>query len=257
MTAESDNAGRFHTTRWTLVLAARGGSAEAKQALCRLCETYYGPVESFVRRYRRADDVRDLTHEFFVRLLEGASLDGADRSRGRFRSYLLGAVKHFLADHEDRRRAAIRGGGREPQSLDQIAADVDDWRGNARVADQVSDPRGFPPDEFFDRHWAITVVESAIDALRSEAQGAGEAERFEILKPWLVAPTGRDTLIAAARSLDMTEGSFNVAVHRLRKRFRRAVKLRIADTVSDSAEIADELQYLIAALCAPIHHCAI
>jgi hypothetical protein len=95
-------ANAFHTTHWTQVVAARGDSPETKQALRALCETYYGPVELFVRRYRGgADDARDLTHEFFAKLLEGDSLGNVDRTRGRFRSYLLGAVKHFLSDQQD------------------------------------------------------------------------------------------------------------------------------------------------------------
>ena len=114
---------RFQTTHWTQVVAARGQSPEAKDALRSLCETYYSPVELFVQRYitaatsKSTDDARDLTHEFFAKLLEGQSLQNADRNRGRFRSYLLGAVKHFLADHRDREATLKRGGGHLPHSL--------------------------------------------------------------------------------------------------------------------------------------------
>jgi DNA-directed RNA polymerase specialized sigma24 family protein len=246
MTIESRDAGSFHTTRWTQVIAAQGKSPDASQALRDLCASYYAPVEFFVRRYHGTDLARDLTHEFFAKLLEGHSLGGVDRSRGRFRSYLLGAVKHFLADYDDRQRAGRRGGGREPLSLEHSQARTAEESENVPVAD----PCGFPPDEFFDRHWALAVVESAIENLRREAVAAGEAERFDILKHWLVAPAGQETALEATRALNMTDGAFKVAVHRLRKRFREAVKSLIADTVEDPAEIADELNYLIRALSA-------
>src|SRR5260370_10096007 len=109
MNARPANA--FQTTLWTQVLAARGESPEARHALGDLCEAYYGPVETFVRRYRSGlDDARDLTHEFFAKLLEAHSLGGVERTRGRFRTYLLGAVKHFLADHRDRTSSGTPGG---------------------------------------------------------------------------------------------------------------------------------------------------
>ena len=274
----------FQTTRWTQVLAARGGTAEAKQALRELCATYYAPVEFFVRRYRgggadsRSDDARDLTHEFIAKLLEGNSLVHLDRTRGRFRSYLLGAVKHFLADFEDRQQAARRGGDRVPQSPDQptspvVAApshlieisscerqsasrrsiDIPPVASAIPLTFEIADPHGFPSDAFFDRQWAVAIVEQAIETLRHEAVAAGDQARFDVLKRWLVAPAGRDTTVAAAHSLSITEETLRVAVHRLRKRFREAVKSRIADTVSDPADITDELSYLISALATSPH----
>jgi RNA polymerase sigma-70 factor (ECF subfamily) len=244
MTANSLHSGRFHTTRWTHVLAARGNSPEAKQALRVLCETYYAPVELFVRRFRGSDNSRDLTHEFFAKLLEGKSLGNLDRERGRFRSYLLGAVKHFLADLRDRDLAERRGGGHSPQSLDcpPTEADAAD-RGNV----DISDPDGLPPDGFFDRQWAVALVERAIETLRLEAISEGDLERFDVLKQWLVAT---DTPVAEEQvdALGLSASALKVAVHRLRKRFRQVVKARIADTVGDPAEISDELSYLISAL---------
>ncbi len=227
------------------MLAARGSSPEAKRLLRELCETYYAPVELFVRRYRGGDDPRDLTHEFIAKLLEGNSLAHLDRTRGRFRSYLLGAVKHFLADFQDVQRAARRGGDRDPQSPDQPTGSI------AAIPShlvEIADPHGFPSDAFFDRHWAVAIVDQAIETLRQEAVAAGDQTRFDILKRWLVAQADQDTTIAAAHSLNITEEALRVAVHRLRKRFREAVKSRIADTVSDPADITDELGYLISAL---------
>ena len=247
----------FQTTSWTQVVAARGSTLEAKQALRELCETYYGPVELFVRRYRggaiesRSDDARDLTHEFIAKLLEGHSLSNADRTRGRFRTYLLGAVKHFLADQQDREQTLKRGGGQTLQSLDQPRSAHE--TGTDREADVVApltiaDPHGFPPDAFFDRHWALAVVAQAMSALRAEAESNDELARFEILQRWLVTPADRTTAITAARSLEMTDGAFKVAVHRLRKRFRQIVADHIAATVEDPLEVQDELNYLVSAM---------
>lgn len=235
----------FHTTRWTQVVAARGSTPEAKQALRELCETYYGPVELFVRRYRGgADDARDLTHEFFAKLLEGDSLGSVDRTRGRFRSYLLGAVKHFLSDQQDRDQTLKRGGGQTTQSLDQPVREDEPLT--------IADPRGLPPDAYFDRQWALAVVEQAIDTLRTEAESNGELARFEVLQRWLVTPSGHDTAIEAARSLNLSDGAFKVAVHRLRKRFRHVVVDRISATVDDPIEVQDELNYLINAMTLPM-----
>ncbi len=238
-------ANAFHTTRWTQVVAAHGKTPEAKQALRELCEIYYGPVELFVQRYRGGvDDARDLTHEFFAKLLEGDSLGNADRTRGRFRSYLLGAVKHFLSDQQDRDQTLKRGGGQTTQSLDQPVREDEPLT--------IADPRGLPPDAYFDRQWALAVVEQAIDTLRAEAESIGELARFEVLQRWLVTPSGHDTAIEAARSLNLSDGAFKVAVHRLRKRFRYVVVDRITTTVDDPIEVQDELNYLINAMTLPI-----
>lgn len=236
----------FHTTRWTQVIAAHGTSPEAKQALRALCEAYYSPVELFVRRSRDdADDARDLTHEFFAKVLEGNSLGNADRTRGRFRSYLLGAVKHFLSDHRDRDRALKRGGGDPLLSLDPFSR-ADDSADLSMSA--IADSHGLPPDAYFDRQWALAVVERAMATLRTEAESAGDLARFEILQHWLVTPSSPDTAIEAAQSLNLSEGAFKVAVHRLRKQFRHIVVDHIASTVNDPAEVQDELNYLINAM---------
>jgi len=238
----------FRTTRWTQVVAARGTSPAAKEALRELCAAYYAPVELFVRRYGGGNvDARDLTHEFFARVLEadGTSLGGADRTQGRFRTYLLGAVKHYLQDDRDRRRALKRGGGRAVQSLDAP-------RGEAGCDGplEVADPESFPPDAYFDRQWALAILEQALAVLRAEADAKNERARFEVLQRWLVTPQDGSTASAAARSLEMTEAAFKVAVHRLRKRFRKLVVERIAVTVDDPAEVDEELAYLLAAVTA-------
>jgi DNA-directed RNA polymerase specialized sigma24 family protein len=243
---------RFQTTHWTQVVAARGKSPEARNALRSLCETYYAPVEMFVQRYAATsvttakDEGRDLTHEFFTRLLEGHSLDNADRTRGRFRSYLLGAVKHFLADYRARERAIKRGGGQHIQSLSALP-DASK-RETSKLSIDVEDPDGFPPDAYFDRQWALAVVQQAIGTLRAEAKSNGELAKFEVLQRWLVTPSSHDTAVDAAHSLNLSDGAFKVAVHRLRKRFRQLVVERITTTVDDPVEVQDELNYLINAL---------
>ncbi len=240
----------FRTTLWTQVVAARGESVDARQALSKLCETYYGPVEMFVQRYRArasaggADEARDLTHEFFAKILEGNSLNHADRTKGRFRSYLLGAVKHFLADRKAFEQALKRGGEAHQQSMS--SADEFD-----HAPLQIAASGAFPPDACFDRPWALAVVQQAIDTLRAEAETAADLARFEVLQKWLVEPSGHDTAVDAARSLDLSDSAFKVAVHRLRKRFRKVVKEHIAATVNDPVEVQDELNYLINALTAP------
>lgn len=237
----------FRTTHWTQVLAAIGESADARRALRDLCGDYYAPVEAFVGRYRAGhDDARDLTHQFFAKLLEGDSLKGVERTRGRFRSYLLGAVKHFLADLADRTAAEKRGGGHSPLSL-QAATGRDR---SEQTALDVADPRGFPPDAFFDRQWALAIVERAMAVLHQESHDRGETRRFEVLRRWLVPSEDGSMATEAARTLDMSDGAFKVAVHRLRKRFRQLVNGQIASSVDGPEALQGELEYLIQALTA-------
>lgn len=158
-------------------------------------------------------------------------------------------MKHFLADRQDRDQALKRGGGEQTQSLSPSASESGDERPEERL--EVADPHGFPPDAYFDRQWTLAVVQQAIDTLRAEAAANGELARFEILQRWLVTPAGHETAIAAARSLNLSDGAFKVAVHRLRKRFRRVVVDRIATTVNDPVEVQDELNDLINALTRP------
>ncbi len=244
------SANAFRTTHWTQVLAARGESTEAKHALRDLCEAYYGPVEAFVGRYRAGhDDARDLTHEFFAKLLEGNSLKGVERTRGRFRTYLLGAVKHFLSDQVDRTLAEKRGSGQSPQSLHASPSHDRSERQEHAPLD-VADPHGFPPDAFFDRQWALAIVEKAMSVLQAESHDRGETQRFEVLRRWLIPSEDGAIAAEAARSLDMSDGAFKVAVHRLRQRFRQLVKDQIASSVDGPEAIQGELDYLIQALTA-------
>lgn len=236
----------FVTTQWTRVLAARGDSPEAQAALGDLCAAYYAPVLAFLRRGGRDEDAaRDLTQEFFGRLLARRGLDTVEPGRGRFRSFLLGAVKHFLADQSDRSRALKRGHGQEHVPLDAHPS------GDTTVSLQIPDPAAPVPDTFFDRQWALTILDRALAALAAEHQVAGKGPQFETLKPWLTGDAENLSQAEAAGRLDMNEGAVKVAIHRLRKRFRELVKAEIAQTVDESADVQTELNYLLEALSRP------
>ena len=220
----------FATTRWTHVLAAQGASTAA---LGELCTAYYAPIHAYiVRTARDLGDPRDLTQEFFARVLGGSMIHGADRTKGRFRGYLLGAVKHFLADMRDRRFAAKRGAQHQHVAL---APSTDTSPG-------IDIPDAPPPDAWFDREWGMAVLALALDALAKEHTAQRKDAHFQALKPWL---TGDADQAEAATRLGMTEGAVKVAIHRLRKRFRDCVKAEIAHTVATDDEARDELRYLI------------
>jgi RNA polymerase sigma factor (sigma-70 family) len=233
----------FSPTRWTLVVRAQGDSPAARAALSELCDAYYLPVFRFLRREGREEDAaRELTQEFFARILKRGDIGAADPGRGRFRSYLLGAVKHFLADQRDYDRRQKRGSGQIPESLD--TAD----EGNTSPALQVADPAGPASDAFFDRQWALALMDRAFAAVSSDFTREGKKDQFDALKPWLVGDTERLSQAELARQLGWTETAVKVAVHRLRKRFREAVRLEIAQTLADGADIDDELRYLVVVL---------
>jgi len=230
----------FVTTQWTRVLEARGDSSDAKAALSDLCAAYYAPVFAFVRRNSPDENAaRDLTQEFFARLLAARALK-ADPQRGRFRSYLLAAVKNFLADMRDHDHAAKRGGGTAPLPLD---AGTDTSPGL-----EVADANASSPDREFDRKWALTVLGRALAALAAEHVDDGECKQFEALKPWLTGDNENLSQADAARELDCSETTVKVAIHRLRKRFRELVKTEIRQTMNDPTQVADELSCLMAAL---------
>lgn len=238
--------GNFAPTRWTLVLRARGQSPEARQALCELCETYYQPVLRFLcREGRTADEARELAQEFFKRVLSGQGLNAADSGRGRFRSFVLGAVKHFLADVYDHAHRLKRGGGRRLESLD---AERDP---HATTGLHVPDPSTVPTDAVFDRAWALTVVDHALQALEGELTAQGKQPHFDALKPWLVGDNTGAGQADAARQLGLSGGALKVAVHRLRKRFRELVRNEINQTVGDPTAAQEELRYLIEVLSHP------
>jgi RNA polymerase sigma-70 factor (ECF subfamily) len=231
----------FVTTHWSVVVAAgRNDTARARDALARLCQTYWHPLYAYVRRVGHSPhDAQDLTQEFFARLLAKNYLAGADESRGRFRSFLLASLKHFLANEWDKASAQKRGGGQIPIPIDIAAAETS---------------AGFEPadattaEKIFERRWALTLLDLVLRRLREEYLRDGKQKLFEQLKPTLTEASRAVAYAEIARRLDTTEGAVKVAVHRLRQRYREVLRAEIADTVASPEEVEDELRNLFAAL---------
>jgi RNA polymerase sigma-70 factor (ECF subfamily) len=230
----------FATTQWSIVLAAgRNSTPYAQAALGALCQLYWRPLYSFLRRTGCSpEEAEDVVQGFFARLLERGDLAQVSPERGRFRSFLLAAIKHFLANERDRARAVRRGGGRTTFSLDVAAAE-------SRYAAEASDAR--TPEAVFDRHWALTLLARAQERLRDEFAAGGKRERFEQLHPLLHGDSGGSYREAAA-ALGLSENAVMVAVHRLRQRFRELLREEIAQTLAGPEQIDEEIRDLFAAL---------
>ena len=233
---------QFATTQWSLVGAAKFDEASqtrAREALEQLCRAYWYPLYAFVRsRGYSAVDAQDLTQAFFARIIETGGFASADRERGRFRSYLLGAMKHFLANEWHRGQTQKRGG-----QVQFIEWDALDPEARYAGAPKQSDD----PEQLFDREWALETTAGALQALRDEMEQAGKSEQFAALKGSLTGEDESPREGIAAR-LDMSEGAVKVAVHRLRQRYRELLRAAIAETVSDEANLDDEMRYLVAVL---------
>lgn len=221
----------FDTTRWSIVLRARGESVGARQALETLCRTYRSPVLAFVRsRGYPADVAEDLTQAFFTRFLERAWHASADPERGRFRSFLLTALKRFLIDADAEARALKRGGGFDFESFD-----------NQR------DGQGFSPDapdRVFERQWAQAVLNAAFARLRQEAEAAGKQAMFERLGEFLTEPPDENDYARAAADLNLRRNTLAVAVHRLRRRLRELVREELAETTATQYQMREEMRAL-------------
>lgn len=229
----------FSGTHWTVVLAAQGNDTAAADALSQLCAAYYEPVVAFLRREGRPDDTaRDLAHSFFAAVLSRRSLAGADPARGRFRSYLLGALKHFLRDHHVHLKAARRGAGAPHVSLDDTFSGLDTPAADDHAADLA-----------YDRQWALTVIARALEIVAAEMTRAGRLAQFEALKPWITGDAAVPHAEVGAR-LGLSEGAAKVAIHRLRVRFRAAVRAEIVGTLAPGDDPDAELRHLIAVLSA-------
>jgi RNA polymerase sigma factor (sigma-70 family) len=230
----------FATTRWTQVLTARDRtSPDSSAALESLCRDSWLPLYTWVRRQGHAPaDAQDLTQEFFARLLEKKWLDAADPRKGRFRTFLLVALKRFLAGEWDRARAQKRGGGQVPVAWDTALAEQ--TLAGAHPAEE--------PDRAYERQWAMTLLERALAQLRREYETAGRAPEFTVLKEYLTSGRGEIPYADVAARLKLNEGAARVAVHRLRKRFREIFRTEIAGTVAREAEVEDEVRHLLASL---------
>jgi RNA polymerase sigma factor (sigma-70 family) len=234
-------SGVFVTTRWSVVLTAGDSdSAEAGDALATLCQSYWYPLYAYVRRRgNSAEDAQDLTQEFFARLLKRNWIANADQSKGRFRSFLLGAMNHFLADEWDKARAQKRGGGTAPLPLEFDTAET---RFSREPADNST------PEQNFERRWALTLLERVLDRLREEHEREGRLELFTKLNPCLIGERTAQPYAELATQLGVREGTVKAAVHRLRLRYRNLLRAEIANTVAEASEVDDELRHLFAVL---------
>ena len=223
-------------------MAAKPGEASetcARKAIEELCRTYWYPLYAFVRyRGYSPDDAQDLTQAFFARIIETGGFASADRERGRFRTYLLGAMKHFLANEWHRVQTQKRGG--QVQFIEWDALDPEArYAGASKQSDN--------PEYLFDREWALEIIASALQALRDEMVTAGKGEQYDALKTSLTGEEELPREETAAR-LDMSEGAVKVAVHRLRRRYRNLLRAAIAETVGNKADLDDEMRYLVGVL---------
>jgi DNA-directed RNA polymerase specialized sigma24 family protein len=229
---------RFATTRWSLVLALRDRSApDAAAALATLCETYWYPVYAFIRRTGKStDDARDLTQAFFTRVIEKDYFSQARQERGRFRSFLLTSVRHFLSNQQDWDRAEKRGGRTPHLSLE--------FDSGERMY-QIEPVEHTTPESLYERRWALAVLDNAMAQVRAKYEGSGRGDLFLHLQPFL---TGDDpgSYADLAAKVGSTEGALRVAVHRMRQQFGAALREAIAETVEDPGEVEAELRHLLA-----------
>jgi RNA polymerase sigma factor (sigma-70 family) len=231
----------FGTTHWSVVLAVgEGDPALARAALERLCQSYWYPLYAFLRRSGKSPhDAEDLVQSFFAVCIEKDYLAAADREKGRFRSFLLLALKRFLANEYHKRHAAKRGGAHPMVALDALAAEE---RYAIEPVDRLS------ADKLFDRRWALTLLEQVLARLQQEQAAAGRAALFEHLKVFLVAGEGGPAYAELAARLSLSESALKVAVHRLRQRYRALLNDELANTVSSPTELEAERRHLLEAL---------
>jgi RNA polymerase sigma-70 factor (ECF subfamily) len=231
----------FLTTHWSVVLAAQGEAATvARDALETLCRSYWYPLYAYARRMGQAPhDAEDLTQEFFARLLEKDWLLAAAPEKGRFRTFLLVAMKRFMAREWHRASAQKRGGGMQPLPLDTTDAEQ-------RYAGEPTEP--LTAEDIYERRWAMMLLDRALEQLSAEFAQAGKAAEFDCLKRCLAADRGQIPYGELAAELGSSEGAARVAVHRLRKRFRQLFRETIAATVAEGEEVDEELRHLVAVL---------
>jgi DNA-directed RNA polymerase specialized sigma24 family protein len=235
------SSARFPTTCWSRIVAVRDRvTPEARQALADLCTPYWYPLYAFIRRRGRGpEEALDVTQDYFARLLERKTVAAADPGRGRFRSFLLADCTRFLADRRERDHAAKRGGGVAPLSIDARDAEGRYLREPAH---------GRTPERLFERDWALALLDGVLAQLRDEYERSGRGAAFEALKVALTDSPRTVSHDELARRLGTTVGAVQVAVHRLRRRYRALVREGIAATVADAADVEDEIRYLFAAL---------
>jgi len=232
---------RFKTTHWSVVLSAgQRGTPESDRALATLCELYWYPLYAFVRRLgHSAQDARDLTQEFFARLLEKNYLQAADRERGKFRSFLLTAFQRFLSRERERAGARKRGGGRKMISLD-IETGEDRYR--------LEPSHTWTPERIYERRWALTLLDRVLGRLRGEWEKSGKLELFDRFRIYLTGAGEGVPHAKQAEELGMTGVAVKVAIHRLRRRYGELLREEIVQTVAHPGELEEELDHLLDAL---------
>jgi RNA polymerase sigma factor (sigma-70 family) len=232
---------RFALTHWSVIIAAgRMDSADTREALEKLCRTYWLPIYAFVRRQGHSPhDSQDLTQGFFERLLGKNALSEVDRSKGRFRSFLLSSLKNFLANEWDKATAQKRGGG---QVLISINSDEAERIGEFEPVDN------FSAEDLFERRWALALLEQVLHELRHDYATDGRKSLFEALKGTLTEVSQSVPYAEIALRLGTSEGAIKVAVYRLRQRYRELLRAEIARTVTDESEVDDEIRNLFSAL---------
>jgi RNA polymerase sigma-70 factor (ECF subfamily) len=231
----------FATTHWSIVSKAGGAdSPEVLAALEKLCRTYWFPLFSFIRRTGHGEeDAKDLTQEFFALLIERKDFQTVDARKGKFRTFLLASLTHFLSNQRDRAGALKRGGGKITISLDEMTADQ---------LQRYEPASGLSPDKLFDQRWALTVLEQGVAQLEREMSAEGKGIQFEALKPFLTNEPRDGEYGEVASRLGLAAASIAVMVHRMRQRYRELVRAEVANTVSSPTEVEEELQHLRAVL---------
>lgn len=238
---DRDRWAQFSATSWTNLLVARqGNSAESDAALEKLCRSYWYPLYAHVRRRGfDPDTAQDLTQDFFHRILRENYLGSADRTKGKFRSFLLAALDHFLLDQRKRANAQKRGGG-------QVIISLDDQDAEGRYQNEPS--VDLSPERLFTRQWFLTLYDQVLAQLRDDCIAAGKGPQFEVLKTFLTDDTGFRDYAEPALKLGMTTNAVAVAVHRLRERCRELMYVEIARTVAGPEEMESEVRHLLATL---------
>ena len=231
----------FATTHWSVVLnAADSVSPHSQKALENLCRSYWYPLYAYVRRRGYdSEAAKDLTQEFFAQLLSKRLLHAVDPTKGRFRSWLLAVMKHFLAHEWTKGQALKRGGGQAIFSLDEPEAEK---------RYQFEPVAGVDSERIFDRRWAFTVLDRAAAHLRGEYQATGKHELYEILREYVSLEGPAQNYEQAAARLQLTPAALKSAIHRLRQRYQELIRHEIAQTVSTSAEIDEEIRYLLSVI---------
>jgi RNA polymerase sigma-70 factor (ECF subfamily) len=235
-----NKGGRFLTTHWTVVRdAGDPKSPDFRAALATLCETYWYPLYAYLRRYGcDPHEAEDLTQGFFARMLDKGDFRLADRERGKFRSFLMAALRNFVANERKHAKRLKRGGAATPVPIDVKDAE----RHYAKEAVE-----GLTPEKVFERSWALNVLEQAVDRLRDEWERNQKGRQFDALKEYLTPGKEATTYRTIAESLGMTEGAVKVAVHRLRRAYRAQLRAVIADTVATEEDVEDEIRDLLGA----------